>query len=85
MSKFKIPSREVCIDLCRRAKYRQYESQKGLCWLCAEPMEFGLPQNTYGYVTWEHVIPLSVGGTWEVENLRLTHWECNWIRGAQTY
>lgn len=72
-------------EICCRVRYRQYELQGACCWLCGEFMTFGLPQNTYGYVTWEHVIPRCRGGTWDPENLRLSHWECNFVRGSDTY
>ena len=40
------------------------------CWRCNHPMRFdGLP-NRGKAATIEHVLPLSKGGSWEIENLR---------------
>lgn len=47
------------------------------CWRCNHPMRFdGLP-NQGKAATIEHVLPLSKGGGWELENLRLCHVGCN--------
>ncbi|KKM87012.1 hypothetical protein LCGC14_1273160 [marine sediment metagenome] len=44
------------------------------CWWCEEPFS---PDD---WPTFEHVNPLSLGGTWSFENLRLTHESCNEMR-----
>ena len=40
---------------------------------------------TKSTATLEHLIPLSKGGGWEMENLRLSCAECNRERGAQDF
>ena len=42
-----------------------------ICWLCGQP----------GATTKDHVIPWSLGGTDDVENLRPAHKRCNQRRG----
>ncbi len=44
------------------------------CWWCAEPF------TRKEWPTFEHVNPLSLGGTWAFENMRLTHGSCNKMR-----
>lgn len=41
------------------------------CYWCDQPFD------TKNLPTIEHVKPLSHGGTWEYNNLKLTHEECN--------
>lgn len=44
------------------------------CWWCAEPFT---PKD---WPTFEHVKPVSLGGTWAFANMRLTHETCNRMR-----
>lgn len=48
-----------------------------ICYLCNEPIDMKLPRTSKRGATVDHVIPLSKGGSDELENLRLTHWTCN--------
>lgn len=48
-----------------------------LCWLCREPILFGLrPRHPKG-PSLDHVIPAAKGGTWDLSNLRPAHYGCN--------
>ena len=48
------------------------------CWRCGHPMVFdGKHPNDGRAVTVEHHVPLSKGGTWALDNLRLCHVGCN--------
>ena len=47
-------------------------------------MRFGQPLNRGKAATIEHVLPLSDGGTWALENLRLCHKGCNQHLGTNT-
>jgi 5-methylcytosine-specific restriction endonuclease McrA len=47
-------------------------------------MRFGIPYNRGRAATIEHVSPLSDGGTWALDNLRLCHVGCNRHLGANT-
>lgn len=68
-----------------RQKLKQFEHQQGRCCWCLEPMT-GHPNsgnNDPKFATWEHIIPRSRGGTNELINLVLAHYECNQKRGNQ--
>lgn len=45
------------------------------CFLCKKP--FKLDED----ITFDHWIPRSKGGTWDLENLRLAHKRCNALKG----
>jgi 5-methylcytosine-specific restriction endonuclease McrA len=60
-----------------------YQKQAGRCWLCSECLDLFLPANTWGACSWEHVIPLSGGGSNVWKNIAMTHWECNKARRDQ--
>lgn len=47
-------------------------------------MSFNGPRNAGRAATFEHLTPLSKGGTWELENLRLCHVGCNRHLGDKT-
>lgn len=47
------------------------------CWRCGHPMRFVGKPNCGKAATIEHVKPLSQGGTWSLDNLRLCHVGCN--------
>lgn len=48
------------------------------CWRCGHPMVFDPRHPNAGRAaTVEHVMPLSKGGTWALDNLRLCHVGCN--------
>ena len=53
----------------RTAKLRQRDGDN--CWRCGHPMRFGPPHNVGRAATVEHHTPLSMGGTWALDNLRL--------------
>jgi hypothetical protein len=48
--------------------------------LCFYP-ECGKPFKTRDEMTFDHWLPQSKGGTWEIENLRLMHKRCNALKG----
>lgn len=48
-----------------------------VCYLCNEPIDMAIPRTSRMGATVEHIIPLSKGGTDELENLQLAHWICN--------
>lgn len=57
---------------------RIFEEQKGLCWLCGEPML--LDGRSPKFASFDHVIPKSEGGTTYHTNLKLAHRKCNSAR-----
>jgi 5-methylcytosine-specific restriction endonuclease McrA len=52
-------------------------SHGSICYLCNNEIDITLPRRSKHGPTVDHVIPLSRGGSDELDNLRLTHWECN--------
>lgn len=48
-----------------------------VCYLCSEPIDMSLPRTSKLGATIDHVIPITKGGTDDLDNLRLTHWTCN--------
>lgn len=70
----------------KRRLYKEalYERQAGLCAICSELMlktKKYLPDN--GPLVWslDHIVPRSKGGAKTLSNFRLTHRQCNLLRG----
>ena len=55
---------------------RVYVRDGGLCQLCNKPVE---PE----HATLDHIIPLSLGGSNEFDNLQLAHRRCNAIKATK--
>lgn len=53
------------------------EAYGSICYLCNNNIDMNLARTSRNGATVDHVIPLSRGGTDELENLRLAHWSCN--------
>lgn len=47
------------------------------CHICTQKIDLSLPRTSKQGLTIDHVIPLSKGGSDEMENLRPAHWICN--------
>jgi 5-methylcytosine-specific restriction endonuclease McrA len=47
------------------------------CQICKEPIDLTLARTSRFGATIDHIIPLSKGGTDEIDNLQLAHWICN--------
>jgi 5-methylcytosine-specific restriction endonuclease McrA len=65
-------------------KRRMFEAQRGLCWLCNQPMLLIRGEQPL-VATFDHIVPVSLGGTWDEENLKLAHKICNNRRGNQPW
>jgi 5-methylcytosine-specific restriction endonuclease McrA len=63
----------------KRERFAAVRARDGeVCWRCGHPMVFDGPHRYAGRAaTIEHVTPLSKGGTWALDNLRLCHVGCN--------
>jgi 5-methylcytosine-specific restriction endonuclease McrA len=53
---------------------RIYDRGNGMCYLCGDAV-------TFNEMTIDHVIPKSRGGKNNIENLRPTHYKCNFEKG----
>ena len=54
-----------------------YEQCEGICPECGRKMELNNPRAYKAYMTIDHIVPLSLGGTSNVENLRGLCRACN--------
>lgn len=70
-------------------KIRLFNSQNGKCCFCECDMilNFGCERihKTKNRATWEHIIPVSKGGTGIKKNLSLSCSECNTLRGTYNF
>lgn len=61
-----------------RIAHEQLAERDGLeCYLCHDLIDMTLPKTSKFGATIDHVVPLSRGGSDELDNLRLAHWTCN--------
>jgi len=72
-----MPRSRKAINLQKR---KQFDHQNGLCCWCLLPMDG--PRGKWCNTTWEHIIPLSMGGKNSLANKVLAHRECNNVRGV---
>jgi 5-methylcytosine-specific restriction endonuclease McrA len=66
--------------LAQEAKRQMFKDQGGLCWLCDTPMIL-TKKDVDLAATFDHLVALRNGGTWELTNLKLAHRFCNSRRG----
>ena len=52
-----------------------------LCRLCNTEIDLSLTRNSRFGATIDHIVPLSKGGSDDIENMQLTHWICNIKKG----
>lgn len=55
------------------------------CHICKKPIDLELARTSRMGLTVDHVIPLSKGGTDEIDNLRPAHWICNNRKSDKLY
>ena len=60
---------------------RLRERDGDLCWLCEQPIDFGVPPGHRNSPTLDHVIPAVHGGSYADSNIKLAHKLCNHARG----
>lgn len=68
--------------LVRAIREMLFMAQGGCCAYCGDRML--AVNHSDDSATLEHIIPLSVGGTWEISNLVAVHQRCNYERNDQT-
>lgn len=62
-------------------KREMFAEQKGLCAYCAKPMLCSHINTRHPrYFTVDHILPVSAGGTWAVDNLLLVCLSCNRLK-----
>jgi hypothetical protein len=58
-----------------------YERDAWTCQICSEPVDRTQRPGTRWAASLDHIIPVSLGGPDELDNLRLAHHRCNSVRG----
>lgn len=58
--------------------------QGGLCYICGGRMQLLKEFPLHMFASFDHVIPLSRGGTWARGNVRLAHRSCNAWKGSRS-
>lgn len=54
-----------------------WDRDNGNCWICSESVDLSVSYPDPMYRSWDHVIPLSKGGSHTMGNLALSHLRCN--------
>ena len=62
-----------------RLKLWMWKQQAGKCYLCGLDMSWA--KDDANYVTFDHVIPQSKGGKFDLENIKLACCDCNRKKG----
>lgn len=62
-------------------KQRMFDRQQGKCWICGDVMLLVSANENPLAATFDHIKPVSLGGTWDEANLKLAHQICNSRRG----
>ena len=57
------------------------ERDGNLCRLCNTEIDLSLARNSRFGATIDHIVPLSLGGSDDIENMQLAHWICNIKKG----
>jgi len=71
-------------DSRRKRRIRLAKAQKRKCYYCGCRMSLGVSHDgrqAANAATFEHIVPLSKGGTWASENLVIACHACNNARG----
>lgn len=63
------------IFIRKNVKNEIYERDHGICGICGKPVS----KNDY---TIDHIIPVCNGGSNDPDNLRITHFDCNQLKGS---
>lgn len=66
------------------SQVRLWELQRGLCWICRDPMDPSLPENHPKGPSRDHLTPASRGGKGLSANMLWAHKRCNEERGNRT-
>ena len=66
-----------------QARHSLYERDAWQCAICNLPVDRAAHWNDDQAPSLDHILPRSLGGTHEAENLRTAHRICNSVRGAE--
>lgn len=58
-----------------------FDRDGGICWLCGKACDIEADPNSNNYPSIDHVVPISLGGKDEWQNIKLAHRICNSLRG----
>lgn len=78
---FRLGKVSVRIRGRRLLKEFLFQRYDGKCFCCGEPLDLSLKPSKKKYTTFEHVLPITKGGKSVLENLALSHKDCNAERG----
>ena len=73
-------SRRLRLALCSRRRTGLYERLFIKCWGICPLCNLALPEDS-SQVHIDHILPQAKEGTWDEDNLQLTHKECNLKKG----
>lgn len=59
-----------------------YARDNYICQLCWQPVDVSIPYPHPRAATLDHIIPVSGGGTHDIDNLQLAHMDCNASKGG---
>lgn len=71
------------IAITKTMRQEIYERDGFVCQLCDGPVDLTLPWTDRWSATLDHIVPYSLGGPDDPENLRLAHRSCNSRRGVK--
>ena len=69
------------MEVMDRFKQRLFDEQSAKCWICGTAMVLEYAPHEPLSATFDHIKPVSLGGTWAEDNLKLAHQICNNRRG----
>lgn len=58
-----------------------FDRDGGICWLCGKACDIEADPNSNNYPSIDHIVPISLGGKDEWQNIKLAHRICNSLRG----
>lgn len=59
-----------------------YERDENVCQLCLMPVDTSIPYPHPLAATLDHIVPVTAGGTHDIDNLQLAHMACNASKGG---
>jgi 5-methylcytosine-specific restriction endonuclease McrA len=79
--RIKTAKRQRVLNPIRISADALIERDGNICRLCSTEIDLNLARNSRWGATIDHIVPLSKGGSDELDNLQLAHWICNIKKG----